>query len=221
MKYFELSISTDLGITGTIPQVRFAEIPGNDQACDDVVTYVRHPDRDSVFKGRKQPGAIFTDLMSCAGLSPGKGLLVSNKTRDLAEKFDCTGCRSFLFNIHDPETGKIAAYNFFHIIHCRELSDSIDYEKSRFLVANDLQPEAVKITDWQDWWNQNLAQVNDSGGIINTTALFLKNRQQLPGIVRMPFSAVIFVSEELKEKITEQNLSGFSFNSSNFEIFQI
>ncbi len=218
MKYFELSVSTDANIAGMIPQVRFAEIIGSEEACDDVVTYVRHPDRDPVFKGRKQPGARFTDLMSCAGLSPGKGLLVSDEFRDIAEKFDCVGCRSYPFHIHDSETGNIAGYHFFHIIHCRELSDSIEYGKSRFRIADKMPSEALEITDWQDWWNRNLVQAGNFAGIMDATTLFLKNRQQLPGIIRMPFSAVILVSEEVKENIIVKNLSGFSFGSSTLEI---
>jgi hypothetical protein len=139
MKYFEVSISTDTNIAGVIPQVRFAEITRSEKTCDDVLTYVQHLDFDPVFKGRKQPGAIFIDLMSCAGLSPGKGLLVSDKFRNIVESFYCVGCRSYPFDIDDSETGNIAAYNFFHFINGQELSDSIDYEKSRFLVANNVQ----------------------------------------------------------------------------------
>lgn len=218
MRYFELTASTDAGITGTLPQVRFAEIIGRDEPCDEVVTYVRHLDSDPVFKGSKQPGALHTDLMSCAGLSPGKGLLVSDRFRTLAEAFDCAGCRSYPFHIRDPETGATAVHHFLHIVSCREWSDSIDYPRSRF--ATTAQPGAVKISGWQDWWDRNLAQVSHSAGIITATALFLKT-SRVPGLVRMPFSAAIFVSEELKERIARENLSGFSFGSVDLGIVPI
>jgi len=44
MKYFELSISTEASITGVTPQVRFAEILGQADSCDDIINYVRQVD---------------------------------------------------------------------------------------------------------------------------------------------------------------------------------
>ncbi len=223
MNYYELSYSTDLNLTGEIPQVSNVEITGSNESVDNLMTYFKHPDFEPVLKGRKRLKAQFTDLMSCTGLSTGKGLLVNEKFYKLANQYQLPGCKDYLFDIFDAFWGNNTQYHYLHIINCKEIAGFIDFTRSTFYIKkNDDEKEFIKILDWDNWWNSNLLQVEKDGRIINVEQLFINQIEiQFPGILRMPFSAAILISQKLKDELDKNKISGTSFKKSNLTVSSI
>ena len=220
MNYYKLSYSTDLELTADIPQVSHAEIVGVNESVDDAITYFKHPDYKPVFEGRKILDAKFTDLMSCTGLSTGKGLLVSEGFYDLAKSYYLPGCAVYPFEVYDGEKDSVIKYNYLHIINCAEMKNSINYSKSNFYIENNSGgSESISFTDWDAWWNGNLKQVEKDGRIIHADKIVLKESEsRFPGLLRLPFSAVIMVSELLKDALQKNKISGISTEPANLKI---
>ncbi len=220
MDYYELSYSTDLNLTGHIPQVNNAEIIGQPISAVDAITYFKHPHAESVFKGRKKLDANFTDLMTCAGLSVGKGLLVSEKLYVCVKQFELPDCAVYPFQVHDAEHGTETEYKYLHIIACETLKNSINYARSSFYFQNKSGERGqIKVKDWNDWWDNNLKRVEKGENPIIAESIQLKiPTDKLPGLLRLPFSAIILVSESLKAILEKNKLTGLSFDSKVVEI---
>lgn len=149
-----------------------------------------------------------TDLLSCY-LGPGTDLVVSTKFYSIVSNFMTSKIQVFESLIHKKNEN--FRYKWLHFVY--NLESFVNYQKSKFSHPKKIfkkEVEAIKSQEDLHFFRKTI----DKHYLLESQKLYIKH-SELDFFVVGYFNQKCFVSEQLKNELEQQSLTGFVFQPSN------
>lgn len=218
VKYFELRPETDLKIIGKSPQIQTVEdFTKEKNELFSSLSSEYFPEAIPDFNSFSfENAAKITDLVSNRFIHFGIGILVNERLKSIIEQFRCENTRFYEANLKKGR--KSYLYNFMYLLDSTEF---IDFSKSSFGIGDPLgRPkgpllEAANIVELKSKVKEMIN--NKLGSSIVPLSIALKEEIDM---VRIPLKAPIYISEKLKSRLIEENITGCSMEESKVQFIR-
>ncbi len=220
VSYYKISPSVDKKITGTKESqiINFIDPENNSVERTKIYSYIGldHINTSLDFtKFKADDKAKVTDILSSNFFS--SYYIISEKFKKIIEHFTF---HNIIF-LDSVVTFKTEKYNYF-ILSIIETIDIVNFSKSTFIV-DDLSPalrfggDIIEVTSNEDYILKSSKIWKEKGfgyGLIPTKIVL----NYMSDLVKFPFGMTL-ISEDLKQKIEEEKLTGVVFEETDIEFY--
>lgn len=211
MNIYKALCTTDLEQVGAYPQVYTYAIKGHKRPYDNIWHLRGEQSKNFEISGSLSVDAKHTRLLSCVGLSPGKGLLLENSVIVLIGKYLPQSCILHPFTVADELHDKKYSYSFLEVGTTVELLECVNYQKSSFYrnLFGEFHSD-IEISSRADWELKQRAEIEQRSSLRILPKILVLNKDvfETCGVVQLPFDARIFLTEPVAEILLASNVSG-------------
>lgn len=227
VNYYKISYSIDQKIIGQLPEHLDSQINGfidpennNVERTDKYqykgLTYI--PEGIDMHKFKADDNAKITDFMSSLFFAS-QGFFVSNKFNELLKLFITCNIRTYEATVSFHEN--LLNYHFLDFI--RTL-DIIDFNSSKFVADHSVSVmrkggEKISILSFEEYKEKGRLLRKEKGFAFELipVALTLNYHSDM---LQFPFSGLKYVSENLRQKIEKEKLTGMVFEETDIEFYK-
>lgn len=189
---------------------------------DPLPTWREYPSKNFTFLDMVfEKKAAITDVISVS--ISADGLMISQKMKEILEKFNLGDHRFYPAKILDTKKNQIYTYYWLHFIFNEAKQDYIDYPNSKFVVEEMLEGEIIRqflisfnsqkeYTKYCRKCHDNWAKLPESTPFTEVKIKYLKLKNRTPDIIG--FGRVdgdLYCTKKLRLELEKNNITGITF----------